>query len=99
MSETLRTSYIPDYLSADQADLYKMGLEDKAYLQVEKAVTVYSEALKKAYELNLYNENTDFATRQLGTLRPDDFPVLVEELPKARFTAAAGVAQKFEEQP
>lgn len=99
MSASLKGSYLPTYLTEDQADLYKMGLEDKAYLQTEKAVKVYHEALIKSFELNLYNDNTAFATRQLGVLRPDEYPVLVEELLTPRYTARARSGRSFEEQP
>jgi len=90
---------MPEYLNEEQRFFYSNSLKDKAYVQVEKAVNVYAEALKKAYELNLYNENTDFATRQLGKLRPDDFPALVEELPMPRFTSRSVAETKFEEKP
>jgi cellulose synthase operon protein C len=88
MAETLRTSYVPDYLTADQKELYTMGLEDKAYLQVEKATNTYSEALKKSFELNLYNE-----------LRPEDYPALVEELPTPRYTARSTSTLNYADKP
>jgi len=99
MSTSLTGSYIPEYLTEDQAELYKMGLEDKAYVQIEKAVNVYSEGLNKSFELNLYNDNTAYATRRLGELRPNDFPVLEEDLVKPRFTARARTTSSFEDQP
>ncbi len=99
MSDSLKTSYIPEYLTDDQAEMYRMGLEDKAYVQVEKATNVYAQALTKSYELNLYNENTEFATRRLGELRPDEFPVLFEELLQPRYTARSGTKVSFETQP
>lgn len=98
MSESLLKSYIPDYLTDDQKEIYRMGLEDKAYVQVDKAIAAYAEGLKNAYELNLYNDNTAYATRRLGELRPDDYPVLVEELSEARFTARASSGRTFETQ-
>ena len=99
MSDSLRTSYSPEYLTADQTELYRMGLEDKAYVQVEKATNVYGQALEKSYELNLYNSNTAFATRRLGELRPDDYPVLFEELMKPTYTARARMQVDYEKQP
>jgi len=82
MSTTLIKSPCPFYLTADQCSLYKLTLEDKAYPQSEKAVEVYRLALERAYELNLYNENTAFSTRRLGELRPKEYPGLREQLPK-----------------
>lgn len=99
MSEALVTSYIPEYLTTDQAEIYRMGLEDKAYVQTEKAVNVYAQALTKSYELHLYNENTAYGTRRLGELRPDDYPVLEEDVLEARFTATAASDSSFEDTP
>jgi len=95
MSDSLVNSYIPSYLTDDQAELYKMGLEDKAYVQTEKAVNAYAQALGEAYKYNVYDDNTAFATRRLGELRPEDFPVLVEELDEPRFTARSAVTRSF----
>lgn len=99
IADSLVNSYVPEYLTEDQAEMYKMGLEDKAYVQVEKGVNAYAQALSEAYKFNLYNENTAYATRRLGELRPDDFPVLVEELEESRFTASSGMKRTFAEQP
>ena len=96
LADTLRTSYLPPSLTADQAELYRMGLEDKAYPNEEKAVEAYTQALTKSYELNLYNDNTAFAVRRLGVLRPADFPGLEEDLVTPRFTAKSVVESTFE---
>ena len=72
-----------------------MGLEDKAYVQTEKAVNTYAQALGEAYKYNVYDDNTAFATRRLGDLRPEDFPVLIEELDLPRFTARSSVQRSF----
>lgn len=84
---TLTESPVPSYLTKDQTDIYRMTLEDKAYVQVEKAVEAYKVALDKSYELNLYNDRTAYATRRLGELRPDDYPGLAEEIPQAGFVS------------
>ena len=96
LAETLRGAYAPPKLTADQLELYKMGLEDKAYPNEEKAVQAYSQALGKSYELNLYNENTALAVRALGVLRPHDYPGLSEDLITPRFTSNAVVESTFE---
>ena len=87
MATTLIESPCPFYLTDDQCEIYKMTLEDKAYVQTEKAVEAYKLALTKSYELNLYNDNAAFATRRLGELRPDDFPGLAETLPEPGLTS------------
>jgi tetratricopeptide (TPR) repeat protein len=99
MGETLKTSYIPPYLTEDQKGIYRMQLEDKIFPQTEKAVTAYSEALKKSFELNLYNDNTAHAIRRLGDLRPADFHELGEELITPRFTSRTVNELPFEENP
>ncbi len=96
MGESLSTSHIPTYLTEDQIEIYTMALEDQVYPQVEKSVAAYSAALSKSYELTLYNDNTAFATRRLGELRPDDFPGLAEELPEVRETSAQSRTFDFE---
>jgi len=97
MGSALLDSYIPSYLTEDQREFYVMGLEDKAYVQEEKAVNVYRLALDKAYGFNLYNDNTAYATRQLGVLRPEEYPQLDEELMTPRFTAAASTNRSLRE--
>ena len=96
LAETLRGAYAPPKLTEEQLELYRMGLEDKAYPNEEKAVQAYTQALTKSYELNLYNENTGLAVRQLGVLRPFDYPGLSEDLIKPRFTSNTVVQSTFE---
>jgi tetratricopeptide (TPR) repeat protein len=99
MSDSLKNSAAPSYLTADQLEIYRMQLEDKAFPQIEKAVSAYSEALKKAYELNLYNDNTAYATRRLGELRPDDYPGLFEQVPDTRYSSPSVTTATFESEP
>jgi tetratricopeptide (TPR) repeat protein len=87
MADSLTNGDVPSYLTEDQVEFYKLNIADKAYVQVEKAVEAYKTALDKSFELTLYNENTAYATRQLGVLRPDEFPGLHEELLEPRYTS------------
>jgi hypothetical protein len=88
MAEALTNGDKPFYLTEDQLEIYNMGLQDKAYVQQEKAVNAYKLALEKSYELTLYDENTGYAIRQLGVLRPDDYSGLTEQLVEPRFTSS-----------
>lgn len=99
MGEALRTSYVPSYLTAEQKEIYQMALEDRVFPLTEKAVNAYSLALQKSFELSLYNENTAFATRRLGELRPNDFPGLDEIILEPRYTTRSVVESSFVEQP
>lgn len=96
MGTTLTESSCPSYLTADQCDIYKMTLEDRAYVQQEKAVAAYQLALEKSFDLKLYNDNTAYATRRLGQLRPDDFPRLDERIPPAGRSAERVRSWTFE---
>lgn len=99
MGDALRNSHVPSYLTAEQGELYKISLEDKVFVQIEKAVLAYSLSLEKSYQLSLYNDNTAFATRRLGELRPNDFPGLEERLLTPRYTTRNVVERSFIEQP
>ncbi|MBN2799034.1 MAG: tetratricopeptide repeat protein [Deltaproteobacteria bacterium] len=96
MGEALTNAHVPSYLTADQRDIYTMAIEDKVYPLTEKAVAAYTLALDKSYGLTLYNDNTAFATRRLGKLRPNDFPGLEEELITPRYTAQQSRSFSFE---
>lgn len=96
MADSLRNAFVPTYLDQDQAEFYRMALEDKAYPQEEKAVEAYATALDKSYELNLYNDNTAFANRRLGELRPDDFPEFFEKILEPNYSSAATVTFDYE---
>ena len=96
MGVTLRTSDRPFYLTAEQEDVYTMTLEDRAYVQDEKAVNAYQLALEKSYELTICNDNTAYATRQLGVLRPDDYPGLHETMLEPRYTSSKSTSYELE---
>lgn len=99
MAEALTTSAAPSYLTEDQLEIYRMQLEDTAYPNITRATEAYSQALGKAYELSLYNDETAFATRRLGELRPEDYPGLFEIVPETRFTAPSVSTSGFETEP
>jgi hypothetical protein len=89
---TFRNAYVPPNLTTEQIEFYKMNLEDKAFPNEEKAVQAYTQALGKSYELNLYNENTARAVRQLAEIRPAIYPNLEEGLLTPRYTSSATVS-------
>jgi cellulose synthase operon protein C len=96
MGETLKNSAAPSYLNPDQQNMYRMAMEDRVFPQVEKAVEAYSTALKKSFDLSLYNDNTAYATRRLGELRPDDFPELLEKVPNPKYTSSDSIELPLE---
>lgn len=96
MAETLLTGDIPYYLTEDQAEIYRMGMQDRAYPRTQAAIELYRMALDKAYELTLYNDDTAFATRRLGELAPDDFPGLEETILKPGYVSSKTRSFNFE---
>ena len=96
LAESLRNSYVPPNLNEEQREYYADSLEDKAYPNDEKATQAYTQALSKSYELNLYNDNTAYAVRRLGELRPADFPGLEEDMLTPRYTSKSVVESNFE---
>lgn len=99
LSESFLNSYIPAYLTEEQREIYVMTLQDRAYPQIQKATEAYNTALQKAYELSLYNENTEFAARRLGELNPKEYPGLFEIIPETRYSAPSVYSASFETQP
>jgi hypothetical protein len=84
-ADSIKNSYVPSFLDEDQAELYKMQMEDQAFPYYEKATQTYQQALEFAFKYNVYTDATAEATRRLGELRPDEYPELTEELLKAEF--------------
>ena len=77
-------------------DLYEMRLEDKIYPQTQKAIEAYEAAMKKSWELTLYDDATAYATRRLGELAPADFPGLTEDVPLPKLPATADKTYSYE---
>lgn len=84
-ADSIKNSYVPSFLDEDQAELYKMQMEDQAYPYYEKATQTYQQALDFAFKYNVYTDATAEATRRLGELKPDEYPELTEELLKSEF--------------
>jgi len=96
MADALLNGDAPYYLTDDQVEFYKMGMQDMAYPRTQAAIELYKLALDKSYELTLYNEDTAYATRRLGELAPEDFPGLEEEILEPTYTSADTKAYDFE---
>lgn len=99
MAESLLNAAAPSYLTEDQKEIYQSEISTRAFPLQERAIAAYSQGLEKAYELNLYNENTAFATRRLGELRPTEFQPVYEIVPKASFSAPSVYSASFETEP
>lgn len=74
MADAIRGAPLPPRLDEDQIEIYKQELDNVAMGPQEKAVEAFENALKKAYELNIYNRWTLEAQSNLKDLSPDRFP-------------------------
>ncbi|MES2642778.1 MAG: tetratricopeptide repeat protein [Myxococcota bacterium] len=97
MSAALDASYIPGFLTEDQKELYRMGLDDRIYAENQKAAEAYTATLTTSHRLSVYNAHTASAVRRLGVLQPDEHPVLTETLLTPRFVVAGSVSMGIEE--
>jgi tetratricopeptide (TPR) repeat protein len=80
LAQSVREAPIPKGLDFDQQDLYKSQIEDKAIEIETPAIELYETAIKKSFELNIYNEWTLEAEKVLAEFKPDLFNE-VKELP------------------
>lgn len=87
LGTTVIASWIPDYLTPEQEELYRERLEDIAWAQVEKATVAYVATLSRSHDLSVYNAHTATASRRLGVLRPEEYGGLFEQIPEPRFIA------------
>ncbi len=70
-ANALRGAPVPSNLDADQKEMYKGDLEDKA-IQIETpAVDLLLTAIKKSFELGIYNEWTLKAEAALAEFKPE----------------------------
>jgi hypothetical protein len=93
--DTIKASYIPDFLDEDQKEIYRMQLEDQAYPYYERATGYYQKALELAFQFNLYTDATAEATRKLGTLRPQEYPELTEIVLPADFLTSKKTSRNY----
>ncbi len=74
MATSIRQAPLPRGLSEEQIDIYRAELDNVALGPELKGVQAFELALKKAYELNIYNEWTLLAQDNLKELNPNMFP-------------------------
>ena len=80
LSDTLITSPTPPELTAQQTQIYRAALEDRAFPLKDRAAEALEQALSKSYELGIYNQFTARAATLLAELRPKEYPALAERL-------------------
>jgi TolA-binding protein len=68
----------PKKLDEDQCAIYQAALQEQAFPLEEKAIEAYDKALKKAYELGIYNDWLAKTQDALKAYEPQRFPELHE---------------------
>ena len=63
----------PKNLNADQQEMYKSVLQEKAFPLQDKAIEAFEKALSKSYELSVYNQWTLDAQNDLLKFKPDAY--------------------------
>ncbi|MFH1464693.1 MAG: tetratricopeptide repeat protein [Pseudomonadota bacterium] len=96
MAVSLRGAWVPPWLTEDQAELYRMGLEDEAWRMEEKGVEAYAHAVVRSRELEVVGAVPAEASRRLAALRPDEHPGLGEDLLAPEFLGQGGSGGGFE---
>ena len=86
-ASALKNAPCPEKLDEDQCQIYKFGLEDRAYPLIDKAVEAFTRARSKSYELGLYTEFTRKSLEELTALRPEEYPASAETVPSADYTS------------
>ncbi|MEO1233928.1 MAG: tetratricopeptide repeat protein, partial [Myxococcota bacterium] len=88
LADAIRAAPIPRKLSFDQQEIYRAELDTVALGPEEKGIEAFENALRKAYELNVYNRCLLKAQESLAEINPDQFPTLQ----RRRLRTAEGVA-------
>ena len=86
-ADALNNAPCPKKLDEDQCQIYKFGLQDRAYPLIDKAVEAFSSARNKSYELGLYTDFTNESLVELSRLRPEEYPPNAELLPEPDYTS------------
>jgi TolA-binding protein len=96
MADSLRGAWVPPWLTPEQAELYRMGLEDEIWRQEEKAVAAYTHALTRSHELAVLGAIPAEATRRLAALRPEEHPGRGEDLLAPEYLGESRGGVRFE---
>ena len=72
-SKSLLEAPMPKGLDADQQEMYRAALEEKALPLEEKSVEAYEKALQTAFKLGIYNEWALKAEDAIKEFKPDEF--------------------------
>ncbi len=90
----------PKNLNADQQEMYKSVLQEKAFPLQDKAIEAFEKALAKSYELSVYNQWTLDAQNDLLKFKPDAYQA-VHEVPYfgSEFFIVASPEKTLQETP
>ncbi len=99
MADCLRGAWVPPWLTPEQAELYRLELEDEAWRQDEKAAEAYRQAVRRSRELAVYGQAVADASQRLSSLRPDESTAPEEDLLAPGYLGSRGALPAFEREP
>jgi tetratricopeptide (TPR) repeat protein len=99
MADCLRGAWVPPWLTPEQAELYRLELEDEAWRQEEKAAEAYRQAVGRSRQIALYGEAVADADQRLASLRPEEGTAPAEELLSPTYLGVSPASPPFEREP
>lgn len=96
---TLRMSHVSSYLDVKQARLYAEAIDERAWLQEEKATAAWTEVIDTAHRLGICHPVVAQAIARRHEMRPDTWDGLDEERPEPHFLARASAPVPFANTP
>jgi len=99
MASALAEAPVPAGLNEDQRRFYQDGIDQRVYAMNQKAINVYDLCVKRAFELERYDDSARAALARLRQLDPETWTPLEEEIQTASYTAGAVRRAGFIEEP
>ncbi len=96
MADCLRGAWVPPWLTPEQAELYRIELDDEAWHQEEKAAEAYRAAVLRSREIAVYGEAVAEAGQRLTALRPEESPTPSEDLLEPGYLGTTSEGGEFE---
>ena len=94
-AQTIVNSYIPDAFDEDQAELYKMRLEDQSFSYKKKGMAFYAKAIEVAFQNSLYTNATEYAWKRLGEFDPGQYSKREEDVLKPTYLSQSSRSREL----
>ena len=99
MADCFREAWVPPWLTSEQAEMYRLELDDEAWRQEEKAAEAYRQAVQRSRALAVYGGPVTEANERLAALRPEERAAPAEDLLKPRYQSSGLEDPAFAREP